>query len=187
MNINKDVLQRATEGLGLGLEPSNIWYYIGLYVKFLDLETCQTLTNEETYILSEIGLIVPNYETNEYEPFAPLFVGEEEDTDFDAFVDEYRKLFSKNTLPQWAYRSGVMGDKKMVAKKLKMFIKSDRVSKQQILDATKFYIQNIQLGNIKYVHDADNFISKMGRSALRAMIEEFKNNPDINDDITTVI
>lgn len=187
MNINKDLLQKATEGLGLGLEPSNIWYYIGLYVKFLDQETNQTLTHEEIYILSEIGLIVPNYETNEYEPFAPLFVSEEEDSTFDVFVDEYRKLFSKNTLPQWAYRSGVMGDKKMVAKKLKMFMKTDKVSKDEILNATKYYIQNIQQGHIKYVHDADNFISKNGRSALRAMVEEFKDNPNLNDDITTVI
>lgn len=185
MKINSEVLQKATYNSQFFMITA--WEMIGLYVMFLDPKTRQTLTDQNKNRLRFSGLIVPNYETDEDEPAFPLFEGEDLDTDFDGFVDEYRKLFSKNTLPQWAYRSGVMGDKKMVAKKLKAFMKTDRASKADVLDATKYYIQSIQQGHIKYVHDADNFISKNGRSALRAMIEEFHTNPPTNDDITTVL
>jgi hypothetical protein len=185
MKINSEVLQKAEENSKFFMITT--WEMIGTYVMFLDTETRQQMTDQQKNRLRFSGLIVPNYETDEDEAAFPLFEGEELDKDFDAFVEEYRKLFSKNSLPQWAYRSGVMGDKKMVAKKLKAFVKSDRVSQQQVLDATKYYIQNIQQGHIKYVHDADNFISKNGRSALRAMVEEFKDNPNLTDDITTVI
>lgn len=184
MKINSEVLQRATENSKIFL--MDVVRMIGSYVVFLDPKTRQLLNEQDKNRLRFSGLIVPNYETDEDEAAFPLFEGEELDKDFDVFVDEYRKLFSKNSLPQWAYRSGVMGDKKMVAKKLKVFVKSDRVSQQQILDATKYYIQNIQQGHIKYVHDADNFISKNGRSALRAMIEEFNTNPP-TDDVVTVL
>ena len=185
MKINSEVLQRATYNSKFFMITA--WEMIGLYVMFLDPETRQLLTDQNKHRLRFSGLIVPNYETDEDEPAFPLFEGEDLDIDFDAFVEEYRKLFSKNTLPQWAYRSGVMGDKKMVAKKLKAFMKTDKVSRADILGATKYYIQSIQQGHIKYVHDADNFISKNGRSALRAMIEEFHTNPPNNDDITTVL
>jgi len=164
MKINREWFERVS----VTHDP---WQLIALFIAYKNPEL-RTLDDGEIQLLVDTGLLVADYLTGTYECVDTLFEQEFEDESFKLFVDDYRNLFSKSSVPQWAYRPGIMGDKKMVEKKLKVFLKTEKCTKQQVLDAVKYYVSKIADGSIKYVHDADNFISKNGRSALRAIIED---------------
>jgi len=164
MKINREWFEGVSE-------THDPWQLIALFIAYKNPEL-RTLDDGEIQLLIDTGLLVADYLTGTYECVDTLFEQEFEDESFKSFVDDYRNLFSKNSVPLWVYRPGIMGDKKMVEKKLKVFLKTEKCTKEQVLKAVKYYVSNIAEGHIKYVHDADNFISKSGRSALRAIIEE---------------
>lgn len=84
------------------------------------------------------------------EQVVKAFVTEELD-----WVEEYRKLFSKNSTG----KSGLMSDKISVSNKLKRFILQFGYSKEKILLATKNYITEMK-GTPEFIQEADYFIFK---------------------------
>lgn len=86
------------------------------------------------------------------------------------WIDEWRDLFPKGV------KSGnrpVRGDKKGVHTKMKIFVKQNpKVTKEQIIDATRQYVFDSNLKAYKFMICADYFINKNGSSMLGAMIED---------------
>jgi hypothetical protein len=93
----------------------------------------------------------------------------------DAFVDQYRELFSKQSLGNY-WRTGMQGDRKDVAKKLRIIMKEEKYSKEDILNAVKYYRQKLFEGGLSYSYQADYFLKKNGRSPLRSFYEEMGTN-----------
>jgi hypothetical protein len=88
----------------------------------------------------------------------------------DEWIEEWRDLFPKGV------KSGnrpVRGDRKGVYTKMKVFVKNNpKVTKEQIIDATRQYVFDANLKSYQYMICADYFISKNGSSMLGAMIED---------------
>lgn len=91
-------------------------------------------------------------------------------------VDAYRALFSKNGRGTEGLKPGVLGDKSFIQKKLKEWFKlHPQSSMEDVLNATKYYVDTvISEGKVKYLIQADYFISKNGRSQLSAAVDEWK-------------
>lgn len=94
------------------------------------------------------------------------------DESVDAWIEEWRDIFPKGV------KSGnrpVRGDKKGVITKLKAFVKNNpKVTKDQIIEATKQYVFDSSLKHYNYMICADYFISKNGSSMLGAMVEDIE-------------
>ena len=88
----------------------------------------------------------------------------------DDWVNSWRELFPKGI------KSGgrpVRGDKQGVTKKLRQFIKlNPKVTKDQIIAATRQYVYDCSLNNYRFMTCADYFINKNGSSMLGAMVED---------------
>lgn len=83
------------------------------------------------------------------------------------WIDEYRKLFKAKSTA-----TGVMGARTQCIAKMQKFIKETGASKADILAATKLYLDTLQ--DVRFLQQADYFISKNGGSRLEAFIEEYK-------------
>lgn len=86
-------------------------------------------------------------------------------TDIDEWIDEYRKLFKNaSNFP------GIMGDRSSCVKKMESFMKKYDYTKDQIINATKYYIDSVD--NLKFLIHADYFIYKNRQSRLATFCEE---------------
>ena len=92
------------------------------------------------------------------------------DESVDAWIDEWRDIFPTGV------KSGnrpVRGDKKGVYTKMKVFVKNNpKITKEQIIEATRQYVFDASLKSYNYMICADYFINKNGSSMLGAMIED---------------
>jgi hypothetical protein len=104
----------------------------------------------------------------------------------DSWINEYRELFKGK-------KPGSMGDRDGVLRKMKKFLETySEYTKEQILTATKFYIQT-QAPSYKYLMQADYLISKEDgiggvKSKLLSTLDEMKDGGfAINKDLTKEI
>ena len=101
-----------------------------------------------------------------------FYKGTPTDESVDEWITEWRELFPKGI------KSGgrpVRGDKQGVIKKMKTFMKANpKITKQQIMDATRQYVFESSLKSYSYIICADYFISKNGSSMLGAMAEDIE-------------
>lgn len=96
-------------------------------------------------------------------------------------VREYRSLFPTGV------RTGgylVRSDEATVANKLRKFLKNNKYSKEQILAATKNYIERKRIEGWKYMKTASYFIYKDNESTLAAECENLNNT---SSNITTSV
>ena len=95
-------------------------------------------------------------------------------------VEAYRALFSKGGNGKVGLKTGGLGDKNFIEKKLKEWFKSNpEYSMDDVLNATKYYVdKHISEGKVQYLMQADYFIKKDGRSQLSAMIDEYLEQAD---------
>jgi len=102
-----------------------------------------------------------------------------------SWIDEYRQLFAGK-------KPGSMGDRKSCIAKMEEFLMENReVTKDIVLRATRYYIDNIN--NYTYLMKADNFISvskdntKIGRrSELRAYCDEIMSGATNDERIDSI-
>lgn len=92
--------------------------------------------------------------------------------DVEEWIEDYRALFK-------GIKPGSMGDKKACTLKMKDFLRENDYSKDQILIATKRYLNTT---NPLYIQQADYFIykqsEKVKQSKLRSFCEEIERLPD---------
>lgn len=90
------------------------------------------------------------------------------------WIDEWRKIFpAGSNTGGFRYR----GDKQGCLKKMNKFLKDHRaVSKEEIIIATKKYVERYKLKNFTYMKQAHFFIEKEGLSTLASEIESINEN-----------
>lgn len=88
--------------------------------------------------------------------------------DIETYIDQYRTLFK-------GYRVGNMGNKKTCIDSMIRFMLQYKVSFNEILFATQYYIQNTEM---KYITNAENFLYRITDkgeiSKLADVIEELR-------------
>jgi hypothetical protein len=95
---------------------------------------------------------------------------------FDEFIEEWYALFPKGVqVGRYPVRSGLSGCR---TKMLKFVKKHKQYSYDQILMATKKYIESHRRDGFKFMKLANYFIEKDGVSTLEAMLEEGENKPN---------
>jgi hypothetical protein len=89
-------------------------------------------------------------------------------------VDELRFLFSEGEKGTIGLRVGAMGDKMALIDKLVKWFKKTgfKYSWEQVIKATKRYIEQCAREDYKYLQAADYFVYKENRSKLSSLIEE---------------
>ena len=93
-------------------------------------------------------------------------------------VKEWRNLFPSGM----AWGRPIKGSKSACEQKMKKFLKANKVTKEELFNATRFYIDNKKNKFGKYEgQSADYLISKNGESTLEGVLEYVKDN-DINVD-----
>lgn len=94
------------------------------------------------------------------------------DESVEAWIEEWRDIFPTGV------KSGsrpVRGDKQGVINKMKTFVKNNpKITKEQIITATKQYVFDASLKSYQYMICADYFIIKNGSSMLGAMVEDIE-------------
>lgn len=136
-----------------GLDKDNILTYLLAIDNGLN-PSC--FTKELTDVLLQFKLLNKNYDTGAYELNLPLFGNTIE------WIDEYRLLFK-------GLKRGSMGDRDGVIKNFKRFFKTHNYTKDEIMEATKDFIDQ---SDPKYVPQAHYFIYKNGSSFLASLLEE---------------
>ena len=148
---------------------------------------------EELKLLNLNKLIrkTPNT-TNPVSLVYPLFISTQEAVELDVKwsnknvramimerVDEYRNCFSKDGKGTRGLKSGVMGDRADIVKKLSKWFKETqfRYTWDDVITTAKVYVHSCQESNYKYLQSADYFVYKDGRSRLSSYIDEFKDKP----------
>jgi hydroxymethylpyrimidine pyrophosphatase-like HAD family hydrolase len=113
-----------------------------------------TLTKKGVYLLKEFDII--------------------QDEDFDNFFEEWFNLFPSIKVNGYYVRS----NKKECKKKLNLFLKENNFTKEEILEATREYINDCSNRNYEYMKKANNFIYKNNESELFNYCEKIKNYKD---------
>lgn len=164
--------------VNLGLIPENLTTLEFLILAFHGHISPDELniTDESLEKLTEEGYIkIINSEKGEYDLRAKALEfkveelkekGNKESVDL-TWIDEYRKLFREKS-----FSRGIMGSRSQCIQKMTAFIKKHKANKEDILGATKLYLDTIN--NPTYIQQADYFISKNGGSRLEAFLEEYK-------------
>jgi hypothetical protein len=99
------------------------------------------------------------------------------------WIEEFRKLFKGK-------KPGAMGDKKGCLMKMKRFLQENpEVTKDQIIAATKSYIQSCASDGYRFLQRSDYFIYKQDNhkgesSRLSAWIDELDGSEEIKDTST---
>lgn len=94
------------------------------------------------------------------------------------FVDKYRSLFPQGVKEGYPFR----GDRVGCMKKLEKFFKNyPDITQQEVLDATKAYIDRHKQKGFTYLKQAHYFIEKNGVSDLAAEIEFLKGRQEIRN------
>ena len=158
----------------LNLTPSLYCYLSTLYFKQeypLASEQLINLMNEKLQELgflkiTEEGPILRDKSNTLFHKGVPI------KESVDEWIEEWRDLFPAGV------KSGnrpVRGDKKGVVNKMKTFVKQNpKVTKEQIITATKQYVFDSSLKSYQYMICADYFIIKNGSSMLGAMVEDIE-------------
>lgn len=108
----------------------------------------------------------------------PEKVIKSEDT-ISQWIDEWRVLFPKGVKTAGYSIRGTRGG---CIKKMKKFIKNNKeVTKEQIFEATKLYIEEKRRVRYAYMRIADYFIEKDGGSLLESFIEQLGDNETVSD------
>ncbi len=95
------------------------------------------------------------------------------------WIDEWRDLFPKGVKTAGYAIRGTRGG---CIKKMKKFIKNNKeVTKEQIFNATKLYIEEKKRVRYAYMRIADYFIEKDGGSLLESFIEQLGDNETVSD------
>ena len=95
------------------------------------------------------------------------------------WIDEWRDLFPKGVKTAGYSIRGTRGG---CIKKMKRFIKNNKqVTKEQIFNATKLYIEEKKRVRYAYMRIADYFIEKEGGSLLESYIEQLDSNETVSD------
>jgi hypothetical protein len=105
------------------------------------------------------------------QPLIDLFKEEVNSNNVKEWIQEWRLLW-----PEGVKTMGrpVRGDKSGCLKKMTTFIKSERVTKDEIFEATKIYVFEKKRDDYKAMTCADYFINKDGISVLSALIEDIR-------------
>ena len=90
----------------------------------------------------------------------------------DDFVEAFRNIF-----PSGVRTAGylVKGDKNGCKRKLTKFLKENKVTQEEILEATRRYVNRSKLQNYEKLQLAHNFIEKNGISTLAGELEALLN------------
>jgi hypothetical protein len=99
------------------------------------------------------------------------------------WIEEWRELFPAGVKTGGYY---VRGSKAGCLKKMKSFLKlNKKVTKNQIMSATKLYINESRSRRYSYMKMADYFINKDGTSMLESYLEQAQSKNIIEFDATT--
>ena len=103
-----------------------------------------------------------------------------ETTNLEKFAEDYRNIF-----PKGVFSGGYMvrGDKHGIRKKLKRFLENyPEYTQEQILEATKRYVNEMRLKGYAYMRLAHYFIEKDGNSELASYCELVKDGNKLSED-----
>lgn len=172
--------------LNSGLSKMEIIYILSIYnndVSSLKRRDILESLVEKGYILIESGKIYLRKKTIDiFGEFKSLKENkiEEEFNDLDIFIDEYRNLWPRGI------KSGgrlVKGDKNGCKSKMEKFIKANpSITKSEILNAARAYLDSKQRDRYQKTICADYFIEKGGTSQLSSWIELTKELNKNGDD-----
>lgn len=164
--------------------PSDIYKTQALITLILIKESLPWEYPIDDYVISKLtkdNIIRRNYINRNFELTVNLYESDDELEDIDdngwnkfnldnidTMIDSYRTLFK-------GYRVGNMGNKKNCIDYMIRFILQHKVSFEEILFATQYYIQNTEM---KYITNAENFIYRVTDkgeiSKLADIIEELR-------------
>lgn len=114
--------------------------------------------------------IQPNGEVILRQKFTDFIKEREDLLNVSTWIDEYHSLF-----PKGIYNNGrpVRASKSVCLNKMIKFIKANKkITKEDIIEATRMYILGKERDGWKYTTCSDNFISKDGNSILLSLIED---------------
>jgi len=102
-----------------------------------------------------------------------------------SWMDDWRSLF-----PQGVKTAGyaIRGTRGGCVKKMKKFMREHKeVTKEQIFEATKLYVEEKRRVRYAYMRIADYFIEKDGGSLLESYVEQLNNNETSSDERVNIL